>query len=270
MILPTLLAIFGLAVQASAACDRSMLQKIATNYVQAQTAGNTGLLPLASNFSYIENEVATNTTKGLLSQAITIDLSRSLFDTTECSTFTEITAATNKHQYVIDTRILVSGDSITSIQSVIADSGDWIFNATSHLKWSKSEKWDPIPKDKQDTRALIKSAGDAYLDSWADGTVKAPYGTPCARLEGGSYTGDKNSTANTCFMPEFPKPFAGALNRRYVIDEEMGAMGILNNFPFIDKTRPDGTPSTNMFRVEGGKIRYIHETTVCATKNCGR
>jgi len=71
-------------------------------------------------------------------------------------------------------------------------------------------------------------------------------------------------------MPEFPKPFKGAGNRRYVIDEEMGAVGILNDFPFIDATRPDGTPSTNFLRVEGGKIRYIHETTVCATRNCGR
>lgn len=270
MVSSTLVAILSFAVQASAACNRTVLQTLAISYVQAQAAGDLSLLSLTKNATYIENEVPTDISKGVLSQAITIDLSRSLLDTTECSIFTEITAATDKHQYVIDARMLVSGSSVTSIQSVIADSGDWIFNATSHLRWSKIEKWDPIPQNKQDTRAVIKVAGDAYLDSWADGRVKAPYGTPCARLEGGSYTGDKNSTANTCFMPEFPKPFAGALNRRYVIDEELGAMGILNNFPFIDKTRPDGTPSTNMFRVEGGKIRYIHETTVCATKNCGR
>ncbi|KAH7395317.1 hypothetical protein DE146DRAFT_104203 [Phaeosphaeria sp. MPI-PUGE-AT-0046c] len=270
MISSTLVALVGLAVLTSATCDRAVLEKLATNYVRAQATGDLGLLSLATNATYIENEVPTNITKGLLSQPITIDLSRSLLDTTQCSTFTEITAATNKHQYVVDTRMLVSGESITSIQSVIADSGDWVFNATSHLQWSKIENWDPIPQNKQDARAVIQAAGDAYLDSWADGKIKAPYGTPCARLEGGIYTGDKNSTANTCFMPEFPKPFVGALNRRYVIDEVLGGMGILNNFPFIDTTRPDGTPSTNMFRVEGGKIRYIHETTVCATKGCGR
>jgi hypothetical protein len=270
MITSTLLALTTLAAHISAACTRTDLQDAVAAYLQAQTTGNTSLLRLAKNASYIENEVPTSIPRGLLSQAVTIDLSRSLFDTTSCSTFTEITAATNKHPYVIDTRLLVSNGTITAIQSVIADTGDWIFNATSHLRWSSQETWSPIPPASRDPRAIIKAAGDAYLDSWADGKVKAPYGTPCARLEGGSYTGDKNATANTCFMPEFPKPFAGAGNRRYVIDEEMGAMGILNNFPFIDATRPEGTPSTNLFRVEGGRIRYIHETTVCATKNCGR
>ncbi|KAJ4376476.1 hypothetical protein N0V83_001760 [Neocucurbitaria cava] len=219
---------------------------------------------------YAENDVVGDIAKGILSQAVTIDFNRSLFDTTECATYTEISAATNKHPYVIDTRMVISGDSISNIQSVIADAGDWVFNATGQLYWAKKETWDPIPEAKRDTRAVIKAAGDAYLDSWADGKVKVPYGTPCARLEGGSYTGNSNPTGNTCHMPEFPKPFAGAGNRRYVIDEEMGGVGILNDFPFIEKTKPDGTPSTNFIRVEGGMIRYIHETTVCATRNCGR
>jgi len=31
-----------------------------------------------------------------------------------------------------------------------------------------------------------------------------------------------------------------------------------------------GTPSGQMFRVEGGKNRYIHEVTVCTTPKCGK
>jgi hypothetical protein len=61
-------------------------------------------------------------------------------------------------------------------------------------------------------------------------------------------------------MPQFPSPF-NITNRRYVIDEELGGVDIFNNFPFIDKTKPNGTPSTNLIRVEGGMIRYIHEVT---------
>ena len=266
----SILTFAGLAARASAACSRPILQEAVAAYLEAQTAGKPNLLPQAKNITYAENDVTTDIAKGILTQAITIDFSRSIFDTTDCSTFTEISAATDKHPYVIDTRMVVSDGSVTAIQSVIADSGDWVFNATGQLYWAKKETWGPIPEGKRDSRAVIKAAGDAYLDSWADGKVKVPYGTPCARLEGGAYTGDRNASANTCRMPEFPKPFAGALNRRYVIDEELGAVGIFNNFPFIDKTRPDGTPSTNFLRVEGGQIRYIHETTICATKNCGR
>ena len=269
MILKGFWIAFGLAYEASAACHRTLLENAAATYIKAQSAGNPQLLPLDANFSYIENDVTTDISKGVLSQAVTIDLSRSIFDTTECIAFTEITAATNQHPYVIDTRLLFTDDRITSIQSVIADAGDWIFNAATHLKWAKQEKWDPIPEGKRDTRAVLKAASDAYLDSWGDGKVKVPYGTPCARLEGGAYTGDKNSSTNTCTMPEFPKPFYAG-NRRYVIDEVLGAVDIFNDFPFIDKNKPNGTASTNFFRVENGMIRYIHETTVCSTKNCGR
>jgi hypothetical protein len=264
------LVFVAFAGNALAACPRDQISVAAASYIKALQHGRPEFLHASKNLTYIENEVATDVTKGILSQNVTLDISRSLFDSTTCTAFIETTAATNVHPYVISARLLVSEEKITSLQLVIADSGDWLFNATSHLRWTKQENWDEISKGKQDTRAVIQAAADAYLDSWADGSVKVPYGTPCARLEGGAYTGDKNASANTCYMPEFPKPFAGALNRRYVIDEEMGGVGIFNNFPFIDATRPDGTPSTNFVRVEQGNIRYIHETTICATRNCGR
>jgi hypothetical protein len=266
----TIILLLALVAQSSATCTRVALQAAVTAYLAAQDAGDPDLLLRAQNITYAENDIALDIMDSVLSQAITIDFSRSLLDTEICATFTEISAATSKHPYVIDTRMIIAGDKVTAIESVVADSGDWAFNATSQLYWSKKENWSSIHESKRDTRVNIKAAGDAYLDSWADGKVKVPYGTPCARLEGGAYTGERNASTNSCHMPEFPKPFAGALNRRYVVDEEMGAVGIFNNFPFIDATRPDGTPSTNLLRVEGGQIRYIHETTICATRNCGR
>lgn len=269
MIYSILLVGVGLAAQARAACSRTMLQDATAAYIKAQASGQPSLLPLASTVDYLENDAKTDITKGVLAQPITIDFNRSLYDTTECATFTELSAATNKNPYVINTRMLFTDDKITAVQSVVADTGDWAFNATGQLSWTKKENWDPIPEAKRDTRAVIKAAGDAYLDSWGDGKVKVPYGTPCARLEGGMYTGDRSPSTNTCKMPEFPQPFK-ITNRRYVIDEELGGVDIFNDFPFIDKQKPNGTASTNFIRVEGGMIRYIHETTVCSTRNCGR
>ncbi|MEI9889735.1 MAG: hypothetical protein WDN45_03000 [Caulobacteraceae bacterium] len=53
-------------------------------------------------------------------------------------------------------------------------------------------------------------------------------------------------------------------HRRYVIDETVGAVSIFHNFPWLDAGLPTdpGTPASQMFRVEGGKNRYIHEVTV--------
>ena len=257
------------ASQAAAACTRASLQDITAAYLQAQVAGKPSLLPLDSNATYLENDAAVDIAKSLLSQAVTIDFNRSIYDTEQCATFTEITAATNKHPYVIDTKLIVADGKVKHVESVIADDGDWLFNAKNHLSYDSKEAWGPIPADKRDTRAVIQAAGDAYLNSWGDGKVPVPYGTPCARLEGGTYTGDRAPTTNTCKMPEFPQPFK-IVRKTYVIDEEGGAVAIFNEFPFIDKAKPNGTSSMNFVRVEGGKIRYIHETTVCTNKNCGR
>ncbi len=72
-------------------------------------------------------------------------------------------------------------------------------------------------------------------------------------------------------MSAFPQKLK-VTNRRYVIDETVGAVVIFHNFPWIDGGLPadPGTPSGQMFRVEGGKNRYIHELTVCTTPGCGR
>ncbi|GAP88001.1 hypothetical protein SAMD00023353_3200420 [Rosellinia necatrix] len=272
MIYPILLVCAGLASQVSAACSRATLQEVAAAYVEAQAAGKLTLLSLATNISYSENDSPVDITKGVLSQPITIDFNRSIYDTTQCATFTELTAATSKHPYVIHTRMLLNedGSKVTKIESVVTDSGDWAFNANGHLTWTRQEKWEPIPENQRDTRQTIQAAGDAYLDQWGNSTLPVPLGTPCARLEGGSYTGQSNPSANTCRMGAFPQPLKVG-NRRYIIDEELGAVDIFNGFPWLEATKPNGAvPSTNFIRVERGLIRYIHEVTVCETRNCGR
>jgi hypothetical protein len=49
----------------------------------------------------------------------------------------------------------------TLIESVITDKGDWLFNATCTLNSITPESWTPIPKEKQDPRAVVQAAGDA-------------------------------------------------------------------------------------------------------------
>jgi hypothetical protein len=273
MIHLALLAVgLGLVSQVSAECSRASLQEITAAYIRAQTAGQPDLLALSSTVSYSENDKPLDIKKGVLSQAITVDFSRNLYDTVQCATFTEISAANSPHPYVIHTRMLVADDAkVTAIESVVTDDGDWIFNATGHLYWTKQEKWDAIPPEQRDTRETIQAAADAYLDQWANSTLAVPLGTPCARLEGGMYTGERNASANTCRMPAFPVAIKAG-NRRYVIDEELGAVDVFNGFPWLEKTRgpEEAMPSSNMVRVEKGLIRYVHEVTVCATRMCGR
>jgi len=257
----------------SGSCTREKLMKLTDAYVQAQTAGHASMVPLAEGAYYGENDKAMDVGAGVLAAPMTIDFTRSFYDTTQCATFTEIVAATQAHPYVIHTRMEATADGKASkMESVVTDDGDWVFGAAEHLAVTKDENWGEIPEDKRDTRQAIQAAADAYLDNWGNPDLPVPHGTPCSRLEGRvSVTTNRNPELNPCEMGAFPEKL-NVTNRRYVIDETIGAVNIMHSFPWLDAGIPKdpGTPASQMFRVEGSKNRYIHEVTVCTTLGCGR
>lgn len=268
----TILAGVAFAADASAACSRDTLQRLTDTYVSAQKAGNAAMLPLAAGASYAENDQVMDIADGMLAGALTVDFTRSFHDTAQCATFTEVVAATNPHPYVIHTRMEASEDGkVSKIESVVTDDGDWVFGAAEHLAVTRDEDWGEIPGNKRDTRAALQAAADAYLDNWGDPELPVPHGTPCARLEGRINTGAKNPAGNTCDMGAFPEKL-NVTNRRYVIDESVGAVSIFHSFPWLDAGIPKdpGTPASQIFRVEDGMNRYIHEVTVCTTPGCSR
>jgi hypothetical protein len=266
------LACVAFATNAQAACNREMLQGVAATYVKAQTDGKPGIVPLARSASYAENDKAMDIGRGVLAGPLKVDFTRSFHDTTQCATFTELVAATDPHPYVIHTRMEVTGDGkVSKMESVVTDDGDWVFGATEHLAVTRGENWGEIPAGQRDSRAVLQAAADAYLNNWGDPALPVPHGTPCARLEGRLNTGARNPEGNTCNMGAFPQKLQVG-HRRYVIDETIGAVSIFHDFPWLDAglAADKGTPASQMFRVEGGKNRYIHEVTVCTTPKCGR
>jgi len=269
----TVLAGIAFATSARAECSREMLQSLTSTYVKAQTDGKAGTLPLAPGASYAENDQAMDMAKGVLADPIKVDFTRSLHDPTQCATFTELVAANDPHPYVIHTRMEVTAEGkVSKIESVVTDEDDWVFGATPFLTHTRQENWGEIPADRRDTREVIKAAAEAYIDNWGNPDLPVPHGTPCARLEGRIYTATRDPQGQTCTMGAFPQPIRTG-NRRYVIDDTLGAIAIFHNFSWIDAGLPPehpGTPASQMFRVEGGKNRYIHEVTACTTPNCGR
>lgn len=258
---------------AQAECSRKNLQKLTDTYIQSQAAGDASKLRFAKGGTYAENDKVTDPKQGVLAGPLKIDFTRSFHDTKQCATFTELTAATDPHPYVIHTRIEATknGKQVSKMESIVTDAGDWVFGANEHLAVTKAEKWDEIPKDKRDTREAIQAAADAYLNNWGDPALPVPHGTPCSRLEGRINTATKNPDGQNCTMGAFPQKL-NVTNRRYVIDENHGAVSIFHSFPWLDAGIPKdpGTPASQSFRVEGGKNRYIHEVTVCTSPGCGR
>ncbi|KAI2777988.1 hypothetical protein F4815DRAFT_257568 [Daldinia loculata] len=248
----TFAALGLLAAQAVAQCTREDLIAATDSLLAAQTAGTPDTVaPLADTVVYLEAFKTADIKTGILSHPLNIDFNRSLHDTTQCATYTEIVVTDKAHPYVIGTQLRFADGKIANISSLVTDQGDWLFNATGTLYWASQEKWDPIPEDQRDSREVIQAAADAYANLFNDKSVQVPWGHPCARLEGGAYTGS-GSADDRC---DVGVPNGVNLsNRRYVIDETLGAVDVFIDFATV--------PDSHEFRVEKGKLRYVHTITV--------
>ena len=240
-------------------CSREGLQRAVDLYIDAQTKGDTSGLPLAMGLGYMENAAPFNIANGVIKTAMKIDHHRSLLDTATCQTFTEAIVTNKEKPYVLGTRLRVNHDKIAEIEILWTTTGYWLFNADTYLQYSSTEKWDTIPADKRDTRDTLVAAANAYLDAFLEQKKDlVPWGYPCNRTEGGAHTGRGNAD-DSCDVG-VPSG-VNISNRRFVVDATIGAVVAFCTFGAGNPNGGSGAPDTHLFRVEGGKLRYVHTLT---------
>lgn len=238
---------------AQVACTRDGLQAATELYLAAQSKGDTSGLPLAKGLAYMENQKEADIKSGVIQNPMKIDFHRTLIDPSTCQTFTEIIVTDKAHPYVLGTRLRVNHDEIVEIESMVTQQGDWLFNADNYMKWSPNEDWGVIPPDQRDTRDTLVAAANAYLDAFLEKkTDLVPWGYPCERTEGGLRTG-KQLPTDSCAVGV--PAGVNIVARRFVVDETMGAVVAFCTFGV------GGLPDTHLFRVEKGKLRYVHTLT---------
>ncbi len=241
-------------------CAREGLQAKADAYIDALEKGEPSLMPLAPGAKYIENRKETSFEDGIWQGPLVVDFHRSLLDTEICETYTEIISASADHPYVIGTRLKVTGDTIAEVEALVTDEDDWLFNAANYLKYSSQEDWGILPPEMISDRQGLIGVANAYFDVFKDPSSpnEVPWNIPCARLEGGMYTDPEHRPDASC--TEGP-PLEGSVditNRRFIVDVDMGT--VVGLAYFGDE---NGWPDSHIFRLENGRLRYIHTLTVC-------
>ena len=245
---------------ASEECSRALLQVRADQYLEALKKGSPSMMPLGPKAKYIENRKELSFGEGIWETPLSIDFHRSLLDVDACQSYTEIIHASGSHPYVIGTRIKVENGKISELESLASDESDWLFDADNYLKYSSTEKWDILPVNKRmDRQALIKVASD-YFDIFQDYAAfdKVPWGIPCVRIEGGAYTNPNNDPEPSCTVGVPKGGGVPMTNRHYVVDIDMGSV-----VGFVDFGGENGLPDAHTFRLENGKLRYVHVITLC-------
>jgi hypothetical protein len=234
---------------------------LADKYVQAQEEGLPLRIPMGNWVVYNENGQLSTMSQGILSTALKVTWHRALLDEKQCKVYLEMIADEGDHPHVIAVQFNGFGGNGSNFNVIDTDKGDWLFDAAYTRKYAQMEDWSEIPADKRATPDQLKAAADAYLDYFKDKSVQVPWGTPCARLEGSAYTA-KGTPQDSCNVG-VPNDIAMA-DRQYVIDPSIGAVDVML------KMGPSQRPDSHVFRIENGKIRYIHTVTNCGKDdNCG-
>jgi hypothetical protein len=248
---------------AQVSCSRDGLQAAVDLYLTAQTGGDTSGMPLAGGLGYMENVAPAEISTGIIRTAMEIDHHRSLLDTSTCQTFTEVIVTDEASPHVLGTRLRVNHDKIAEIEILWTTTGYWLFDADSYLEHSSGEDWDAIPPGERDSRATLVAAANAYLDAFLEGrTDLVPWGYPCNRTEGGRYFGE-GTEEDTC---EVGVPSGVNIsNRRFVVDETIGAVVVFCTFG----AGGNGAPDSHLFRVENGRLRFVHTLTHLLQANFG-
>jgi hypothetical protein len=256
----TLRAEAAVLTAAETGCTRAALQEAADKYLNALRGGTPSLMPLGPGAKYVENKKEIPFDQGIWQKAFPVDFHRSLFDVETCETFTEIINANGSHPYVLGTRLKIVDNRIAEVETLATDKDDWLFNAANYLKYSSQEKWNILPEDQRSDRRTLIKAANAYFDVFTNpsSSDNVPWGIPCARLEGGAYTNPNNNPEASCTGGP---PLEGSVqitNRRFIVDLPMGTVVGL-----VDFGEKDGWPDSHVFRLENGKVRYVHTLTVC-------
>jgi hypothetical protein len=193
-------------------CPRQTLQIIANAYLSSQLSGSPSPTFTFSNTSYIQNNTPLSITSNtsILTTPFPIDHAKTTIDTEACATYIELISVSTEptpghgYSYVIGTQIHFDNElnAPTLIDSIVTTQGDWLFNATKSLEIVRGEDWSALPEPEYGgrvNRERLKGAVDAYLDFWGsagvggeaegEGKGEVPWGTPCRRMEGGTYSG---------------------------------------------------------------------------------
>jgi hypothetical protein len=238
---------------AQVACTRDGLQAATNLYIEAQSKGDPSGLPLATGLGYTENMQVVDIKSGVIQKPLKIDFHRTLIDPSSCQSFTEVIVTDKSHQYVLGTRLRVNHDKIVEIESMVTQEGDWLFSADNYFKWSPTEDWGTIPAGQRDSRDTLVAAANAYLDAFLEKKLDlVPWGEPCNRTEGGIRTG-KGAPDDSCTVGV--PAGVNIVARRFIVDETTGSIVAFCTFGV------GGLADTHLFRVQQGKLRYVHTLT---------
>ena len=244
---------------AQISCSREGLQRAVDLYIAAQSKGDTSGLPLPTGVGYVENMAPANINTGLIKTAMKIDHHRSLLDPVivpdvhRSDRHEQGEAVRPRHAAARQSRQDRRDRDPVDDDGLLAVQRRRLLEVVVHGEVGRHSR------RQRDTRDTLVAAANAYLDAFLEGKKDlVPWGYPCNRTEGGAHTGNGSPT-DSCDVG-VPSG-VNIANRRFVVDETIGSVVVFCTFGAGSAGGGSGAPDTHLFRVENGKLRYVHTLT---------
>ena len=201
-----------------------------------------------------------NINEGLIKTAMKIDHQRSLLDTSTCQTFTEVIVSDKANPYALGTRLRVNHGLIAEIEMMWTTTGYWGFNVDNYLKYTSSEDWGVNP------RCQARHPRDAG---------SPPRTLTWMRSSKGKWTWCRGVSPATapraaCIPARELRMIPVRLAYRAASTSRTGTSSSMRRLePWWPSARSapanatggSGAPDTHLFRVENGKLRFVHTLT---------
>ena len=250
---------------AQISCTTEGLKAAADLYIDAQakgparltrTTGTTGLqvhladLPVSVRMSYVENFEMIYGGR-MIDRPLKMDRELSLLDRERCETFTEGLVSDKAGPFALGARLKLKNDRVDEMETIWSAPGYRGFDIDGYTKSSAAEDWSPVRLGERDSRATLERVANAYLDALVAGKATVmPWGMPCERAaaDGSCRVGVPVGTVNIA-------------NRHFVVDETLGAVAVLCTLGADPTSGRVRAADAHVFRVEGGKVRFVHAVT---------
>ncbi len=218
------------------------------------------MVPLAKGASYAENDKAMDIDKGVLAGPLKVDFTRSFYDTTQCAAFTELVAATDPHPYVIHTRMEATEEREGDEDGVGGDGRGGLGVRRGRAPCRHADR--EVGRDPQgQARHASRHPGGGRRVPEQLGRTRSSrcrMARPAPGSKAASTRAPGTRRRNTCDMGAFPQKL-NVTNRRYVIDENVGAVAIFHNFPWLDASQPSRPGNPGQPDVPGrGRQESLH------------
>jgi hypothetical protein len=170
-------------------CGRDALQKLASDYLAAMTAGSTAALRLHASVRYTENGQAQRLGLGIWSSRPRVEFARHIIDEARCSSVSVAVLGPELSRIVFGVRLRYVDQQLFEAEAQVVPRNGAYYEPAGLIP-SGPDPWiEPVPEALRMSRDALNQLAADYFDATADTSLLPAHAPSCRRRQNGALMG---------------------------------------------------------------------------------